>query len=59
MSNDIRPIRYTIDMYQDLIDYKNGTTEQAKIYPEFIPETPLPPLDCDEIKSCVGIDQSG
>jgi hypothetical protein len=46
-------------MYQDLIDYKNGTTEQAKIYPEFIPETPLPPLDCDEIKSCVGIDQSG
>lgn len=58
MSNDIRPIRYTIDMYQDLIDYKNGTTEQAKIYPEFIPQLSDATVDVYYGKAAEGTNSS-
>lgn len=40
---NIRPVRFDPEFFRDLIDYKDGTNEQAKIFSEFLPEIPTPP----------------
>lgn len=39
---NIRPVRFDPEFFRDLIDYKDGTNEQAKIFSEFLPDSPSP-----------------